>query len=345
MDPAQHEQRIQTICLLILSSVAVAAALYWLRPVLVPFVLAVFIAYGLFPLVELQVGHLRLPPSVAVASTLIVGVVILWSLGLLISTSVSQLQANADAYQQQIEILVSRLSSLLPTSTSITPENPLAQLPIGNVSSVLLNTTNAIVGIVSQGLLVLIFVLYLLLGGATRNQTSDGTWVEIETRIEHYIVTKALISLATGMLVGLTLALLGIDLALVFGLLAFLLNFIPSVGSIIATLLPLPVVVVSPDISAATATLAILLPALIQVVIGNIIEPKVMGEALDLHPIVILMTLIVWGMLWGIVGMLLATPMTAILKILFEKLEPMQPVAHVLAGRIGEIQKAKEAEL
>ena len=336
MDP--HEQHIQTICLLIVSTVAVAAALYWLRPVLVPFVLAVFIACGLLPLVEFQVHHLRLPHLVAVGSTLIIGVVILGSLGLLISTSVSQLQANADAYQQQIELLVAKISSILPASTLHTEGNPFTQLPLGNVSSVLLHTTNAIVGLISQGLLVLIFVLYLLLGGAWQNGETGGTWAEIEARVEHYIVTKALISLATGVLVGLTLAVLGIDLALVFGLLAFLLNFIPSVGSIIATLLPLPVVVVSPDISATTATLAILLPGLIQIIIGNIIEPKVMGEALDLHPIVILMTLIVWGMLWGVVGMLLATPMTAILKILFEKLEPTAPVAQVLAGRLDRLR-------
>lgn len=333
MDPAQHEQRIQTICLLIISTVAVAAALYWLRPVLVPFVLAVFIAYGLLPLVEFQARHLRLPQFVAVASTLVVGVVILGSLGLLISTSVSQLQANADAYQQQIELLGAKVSALFPAGTFRAEGNPFAQLPLGNISSVLLQTTNAIVGLLSQGLLVLIFVLYLLLGGA--RQKAGGVWAEIETQIEHYIVTKALISLATGFLVGLTLAILGVDLALVFGLLAFLLNFIPSVGSIIATLLPVPVVVVSPDISTTTAVLAILLPSLIQIVIGNIIEPKVMGEALDLHPVVILMALIVWGMLWGVVGMLLATPMTAILKILFERLEPMAPVAQVLAGRLN----------
>ena len=332
MDPAQHEQRLQTICLLIVSAVAVAAALYWLRPVLVPFVLAVFIAYGLLPLVEFQVRRLHLPYLVAVASTLVIGVLILGSLGLLISTSVSQLQANAAAYQQQIELLGAKVSALLPAGTFRAEGNPFAQLPLGNISGVLLQTTNAIVGLLSQGLLVLIFVLYLLLGGA--RQAAGGVWAEIETRIEHYIVTKALISLATGFLVGLTLAVLGVDLALVFGLLAFLLNFIPSVGSIIATLLPLPVVVVSPDISTTTAILAILLPGLIQIVIGNIIEPKVMGEALDLHPVVILMALIVWGMLWGVVGMLLATPMTAMLKILFERFEPTAPVAQVLAGRL-----------
>ena len=338
MDPAQHEQRIQTICLLIISTVAVAAALYWLRPVLVPFVLAVFIAYGLLPLVEFQVRRLRLPYLVAVASTLIIGVLILGSLGLLISTSVSQLQANAAAYQQQIELLGAKVLALLPAGTFRAEGNPFAQLPLGNIGDMLLHTTNAIVGLLSQGLLVLIFVLYLLLGGARHNGQSGGVWAEVEKQVEHYIVTKALISLATGVLVGLTLAVLGVDLALVFGLLAFLLNFIPSVGSIIATLLPVPVVVVSPDISTTTATLAILLPGLIQIVIGNIVEPKVMGEALDLHPIVILMTLIVWGMLWGVVGMLLATPMTAILKILFERLEPMAPVAQVLAGRLDALR-------
>ncbi len=336
MDP--HAQRIQTICLLIISTVAVAAALYWLRPVLVPFVLAVFIAYGLLPLVEFQARHLRLPQFVAVTSTLVVGVLILGSLGLLISTSVSQLQANAAAYQQQIELLGAKVLALLPAGTFRAEENPFAQLPLGNISGMLLHTTNAIVGLLSQGLLVLIFVLYLLLGGARHNGQAGGVWAEVEKQVEHYIVTKALISLATGVLVGLTLAVLGVDLALVFGLLAFLLNFIPSVGSIIATLLPVPVVVVSPDISTTTATLAILLPGLIQIVIGNIIEPKVMGEALDLHPIVILMTLIVWGMLWGVVGMLLATPMTAILKILFERLEPMAPVAQVLAGRLDALR-------
>ena len=336
MDSARHEYRIQTICLLIVSTGVVAAALYWLRPVLVPFVLAVFIAYGLLPLVEFQVRRLRLPHFVAVASTLIIGVVLLGGLGLLISTSVSQLQANADAYQQQIELLGAKVSALLPAGTFRAEGNPFAQLPLGNISGMLLQTTNAIVGLLSQGLLVLIFVLYLLLGGARKE--AGGVWAEIETQIEHYIMTKALISLATGFLVGLTLAVLGVDLALVFGLLAFLLNFIPSVGSIIATLLPVPVVVVSPDISTTTAALAILLPSLIQIVIGNIIEPKVMGEALDLHPIVILMALIVWGMLWGVVGMLLATPMTAILKILFERLEPMAPVAQVLAGRLDALR-------
>lgn len=337
MNPAQQEQRLQTVCLLILSSVAIAAALYWLRPVLVPFVLAVFIVYGLLPLVEFQVQRLRLPRPLAVGSTLVFGLVLMSGLGLLVSTSVGQLQASVQLYQEYIETLATRLSALLPVGHLLAEDNPLVQPSVANVGGFLLATANAIVGIVSQGVLVLVIVVYLLLGGVRQHGRAGETWAEVETRIEHYVVTKAVISLATGTLVGTSLAILGVELALVFGLLAFLLNFIPGVGSVIATLLPLPVVVVAPDISASTASLAILVPGLIQFTIGNVIEPRVMGEALDLHPIVILLTLIVWGMLWGVVGLLLATPMTASLKILFEKLEPLRPVAHVLAGRLDRL--------
>jgi 4-hydroxybenzoate polyprenyltransferase len=123
--------------------------------------------------------------------------------------------------------------------------------------------------------------------------------------------------------------------ALVFGLFTFLLNFIPSVGSIVATLLPLPVVLMSPAISGTTAVLAIVVPGVIQFGIGSVLEPKLMGSSLDLHPVVILVALIFWGMLWGIPGMFLATPITAVARILLEKIEMTRPVGELLAGRIG----------
>ena len=83
-----------------------------------------------------------------------------------------------------------------------------------------------------------------------------------------------------------------------------------------------------------TAVLAIVLPGTIQIVIGNMLEPKILGESLDLHPATVLMSLIFWGMLWGIVGALLAVPMTAVLKILLERLEPARPFAEIMAGRL-----------
>jgi AI-2 transport protein TqsA len=160
-------------------------------------------------------------------------------------------------------------------------------------------------------------------------------WEEIERRIERYLVAKVTISAITGTLVGLILSALGVDLALVFGFLAFLLNFIPSIGSIIATLLPLPVILVSPEVSWTTVGLALALPGALQFVIGNVVEPSIIGDSLDLNPIVILMALIFWGVLWGVVGMLLAAPITAVMKILLERYELTRPVARVMAGRPG----------
>ena len=150
-----------------------------------------------------------------------------------------------------------------------------------------------------------------------------------------FVLAKVLLSVLTGVLAGVTLAILGVELAFVFGFFAFLLNFIPSLGSLIATLLPLPIVLLSPDLSTAVKVLAFVIPGSIQFVIGNIMEPKIMGSSLDLHPVTILTSLIFFGMLWGVVGMLLAAPITAVIKILCERLEITRPVAELLAGRFG----------
>ncbi|MHC4224754.1 MAG: AI-2E family transporter [Planctomycetota bacterium] len=107
----------------------------------------------------------------------------------------------------------------------------------------------------------------------------------------------------------------------------------PNIGSVIATILPLPVILVSPELGATSKVVAVAGPAVINFVLGNLVEPKMMGTSVDLHPVTILLALVFWGMLWGIAGMLLAVPMTASLKILFEKLDLTRPVANLLAGR------------
>ena len=333
--PAQREQRIQTICLLILTVFAVGLALFWLRSVMIPFVLAVFFAVGLSPVIELQMRHLRAPRTVAVAGAFSVGLVLLSLLGLLVSTSVAQLADNADRYQERLRQFIDAVVQALPADRFGIPAeaiaDPLSQISASTVGSLLVGTTNALLGVLSQGLVVLIFLLFLLLGGDDSAPT--GLWGEARRRVRVYIIAKGGISAITGASVAFVLSVLGVDLAMVFGLFAFLLNFIPSVGSVIATLLPLPVVLFSPDLSATAAVLAIVLPAALQTVIGNVIDPKITGGSLDLHPVTVLLALMVWGMLWGVVGMFLATPLTAVLKIICERNEVTRPVADLLAGR------------
>ncbi len=338
------QQRVQTVCLVILSTVAVAASLYWLAPVLVPFVLAIFITLGMSLMIDMQMRYFHMPRVAAMIITVIVGLLILAVCGLLISAAVDQLRVNAGTYEDQIKSMLDRLSkavSLDSLGVGTDVEGSLmSKIPGTTVRKVLLGTGTAVMGVISQGILVLIFVMFLLSGHLVSNRSIGGVLGEAEAGIKQYIVTKILLSVITGVLVGLTLILLGIEMALMFGLFAFLLNFIPSVGSIISTLLPLPVVLFTPGISPATVVMAIAIPGGIQFAVGNVIEPKIMGRSLDLHPVVILMGLIFWGMLWGFVGMLLATPITAVMKIFLSKHEFTAPVARLLSGQLDAIGDA-----
>ena len=340
MNDPTRDQRIQTVCLFVLATVAVAGALYWLQAVMVPFVLSLFIALGMSPLIDLQTSKLRMPRWLAVVVTLLVAVAFLGLVGVLITTSANGLAANAYTYQAQVRGLIDGLLERLPLEQYGIDPNEFVRLPLQAISTMAVGIANAFVALVSQGSIVLIFLMFLLLGGSATTRPVGGMWAQVESRVKRYIVFKFILSGITGVLVGLILRMLGVDLAGAFGLMAFLLNFIPSIGSIVATLLPLPVVLVSPDVSGLTIILALVLPGAVQMFIGNVVEPKVMGDELDLHPVTILLSLMIWGAIWGIVGMLLATPIVAVMKIFFERSELTRPVADLLAGRLDRLGEA-----
>lgn len=327
------ESRVQTISLVVIATVLTGAALYWLRPVMVPFVLALFITLGMRAVADFLELQLKVPRSLAMTATVLLGVGVLVGMATLVSISVSELTQKATLYNEHLSQLADRAVSVIPARWRPAQEAALAQIPVSTVGGFLARTANAIANTLSNSFVVLIFVLFLLIG-SSGPRSSRGAWGEAESRIKRYIATKAVISLATGFLVGLTLMLLGVPLALVFGLFAFILNFIPSIGSIFATLMPLPILVVSPEVTFEVALGALLIPAVIQLSVGNFLEPKIMGESMDLHPVTILVSLILWGMLWGIVGMILSVPITVVLKILCERFEGSRPVAALLAGRI-----------
>ena len=146
---------------------------------------------------------------------------------------------------------------------------------------------------------------------------------------------KIWLSAITGVATWLLLWMLGVELATVFGVMAFVLNFIPNVGSLIALVLPLPLVLVDPERSWSSIALVLGLPGVVQLVVGNVIEPKLAGDSLDLHPITVLLALILWGMIWGLPGMLLATPLTAIARLVLAQVPMTRPCAELMAGRIS----------
>ncbi len=334
---AETESRIQTICLTILATLALGWVLYWSRPVAIPFVVALVVVLALGSVIKFLEIRVRFPHWLAQTCALVFGVGVLSLLGFLLSVAVASLVQNATLYQRQIRILIDNgLESLPLEYFGLDPATVMNQIPIDTVGPLLVGVGNALLGVLSQGLLVLVFVIFLLLsgGGSDTVAARGGVWAKISERVKRYIVVKVLISGGTAVGVYLVLSMLEVPLALVFGLLTFLLNFIPSVGSIVAVLLPIPVVLVDPSIGSLQAVLAIGLPAVIQLSFGNFIEPKVMGESLELHPAVILISLVIWGMLWGIVGMFLAAPMTATIKLILERMEHTRPIADLLGGRV-----------
>ena len=331
--------RIQTVSLLIVSTVLVAVSLYWLQSVMIPFVLALFLALGLAPAVDLQMRWLRLPKAIALLLTLVFSMGLLLLSVAVISNAVSQLALNASSYQARlVELLDWAVKNLPLARLGITEEEimrPLSRLPMGTVSGILLGTTNAILDLTSQALLVTLFLIYLLAGFSGRGEAPRGIWGEMELRVKRFIITKTLISAVTGILVGVSLQIMGVPLPLVFGFFAFALNFIPAIGSVVSTLLPIPVVLMNPDISVIVAILAIVIPGTIHFGIGNVVEPLVIGDSLELNPVAVLLSLMVWGAIWGVIGMLLATPITAVLKILCDQAETTRPVAHLLGTKPG----------
>jgi predicted PurR-regulated permease PerM len=139
---------------------------------------------------------------------------------------------------------------------------------------------------------------------------------EISSKIKSYMVLKALISLFTGIVIWIALSFIGTDYAFLWGVLAFLFNFIPNIGSIIAAV---PAVFISlVQLGSMSALLVTLLYVVVNITIGSIIEPKIMGKGLGLSTLVVFLSLLFWGWLLGIVGMLLSIPLTIMAKIIFD---------------------------
>jgi predicted PurR-regulated permease PerM len=152
----------------------------------------------------------------------------------------------------------------------------------------------------------------------------------ISLAVEEYLGLKTLISLLVGGLTAVALWLFGVEFALLWGLLTFLLNFIPNIGALIATIPPVVLALFQFDSLGLALFVAGVLVS-IHLVVGNYLEPKIMGRGLDLSPLVVLFSLVFWGWMWGGVGMLLAVPITAAVKIAMEEYQPTQVVAKMIS--------------
>jgi len=311
--------------------VALAVALIYTRTIMIPFVLAIFIVSLVSPILDFQVIRLKFPRPIAVTLTFLVVVVIIALLCFFIADAIQTIVATAGQYSDSFANLAEQVVSRMKEWGIDLKQEKIVTDVRNKIPQLVTGTVGTVVGIVSSFFFVLIFVMFLL-AGRNPYAVRSGVRADIDQQIRRYIAIKIAVSTLTGILVWATLSAIGLDLAGVFGMLAFLLNFIPSIGSIISTFLPIPIAVAQFQQAPWVIVFIIAVPGTIQTVIGNVIEPKWMGEGLHLHSITVLLALSFWGLLWGITGMFLAAPLTAILRIILMQFDTFKPIGKLLAG-------------
>jgi AI-2 transport protein TqsA len=339
MEAQGNGQRGVRVLFIVAALVVIIWGIYQSQSVLVPFLVSVFLAViGTSPLLWLE--RKRVPSVIAVL--LVVGGIIgiLLVIGALVGSSFSQFSNALPSYEARIQEKFLALKELL-TSKGIESPDRLV-LKYVNPGAVMGMTASLLSGfglVLSNIVLILLTVTFILLEASSfpvkLRAVLDvpqavlpqlGRFVDTMKR---YVVIQTAISLTAGILIGTLLAVLGVDFPVLLGLLAFLLNYVPNLGSIIAAIPAVLLALIQYGMGRAALVAAGYI--VIYFILGNIVQPRLMGRGLGLSALVVFLSLIFWGSLLGIVGMVLAIPITMTFKIAFESHENTHWIA-VLMG-------------
>lgn len=333
------------------SAVIVIAGLRAAQALVVPFMLALFLALVAAPGVA-WLRRRRVPSAVAVLLVVIVMLGVLTVVGIVLGNSVNRFVATIPQYQEGIDSLVESIPDTLRRFHLDVEQADLRNnLNPGSIMSWVGTGLKGLAALVSNTLMIALIVVFMLLEGVwfqTKLRVAFGAGSDTAEQltlaaeqIQRYLAVKTIISLATGLLIAALTWIVGLDFALVWGFLAFLLNFVPTIGSLIAAVpaVLLALVQLGPGSAVAVAVGFLV----INVLFGNIIEPNVMGRTLGLSTLVVFLSLVFWGWVLGSVGMLLSVPLTMVIKIILEASDRTRPIAIMLDnGRAAAARLAQE---
>lgn len=330
--------------------VIVTAGVRTAEPILVPFLLAVMLAIiCATPLQWMRARGLPIWLAVLLIVLLLLGIGTMT--GTVIGTSLIDFTRSLPGYQARLEREMAELAEWLAAhGFEVSGQLLAGSFDPGEVLRIAGRIFTGVGDVLGKIALILIITVFILLeiSGFTDKiraafpnaDPSRSPVSQINQNVRRYLALKTLISLTTGVLVALWLSVLGVDYALLWGLLAFLLNYIPSIGSFIAAI---PAVLLAfLQLGAGDAILAALGYLVVNTVIGNFIEPRIMGEGMGLSTLVVFLSLIFWGWVLGPVGMLLSVPLTMIMKIILEESDETRWIAVLLGPRPAESEAAKE---
>ena len=342
-----EQLRLITISVLLIAMVALGAIFIYAKSDSIPFVLAMFISILVSPVQTWLVVRARLPFWVGFIAALLVVLSVVAALVGLLAISVNSVVAGIREYGQQLIVSIDQTTQWLNEWTKPWGYNvDLDSLKL-NAQELLRNLATASMTIfqsVMQTVLFLTIFLIFILLGRDPHAVSKGLLAQIESATRKYIFIKTVVSAITGIGAWLILKWLNCPMAEMIGVVTFILNYIPSIGSILATFLPIPLVLAQFGPSWKILWVLLLLGVL-QNLMGNLVEPKIQGEGLKLHPVTILLSLAIWGLLWGPVGMFLAAPIAAVIRVVLEKFETTRPFALLMGGTpVDEIFTVKKEE-
>ena len=341
---AQHEggvdiyRKINTACLILIAVVSLVTALIYTRSILIPLVISIFIYTMITPLIRYLRFRMKFPRWLAIVISATIVLVPLVLVVIFISNSISNFVQTFSIYQAKLLESFNKLADLIRSYKIPLPDEMLElkslQAMLTGPSSVnfLKGVGSNAVKVISYFSMVVIFVFFMLLGSG-RTKITNTVIKEIQNKISAYLYIHIIVSIFTGICVGIVYFSVGLELALMFIVCTIVLNFIPNVGSIIAVLLPMPIALMQFG-PTASFWIVLIIPACMQFVIGSIMEPKLLGGGMDLHPVTIIGSLVFWTLVWGVPGAFLAVPMTAAVRIILSKLEPTRAFAEILSGRL-----------
>jgi predicted PurR-regulated permease PerM len=315
------------------------------QSLLLPLVIAASVAYLISILAHticaVKIRGVGVPTSLAMVFAVAVIMVSLSFLVQLITVNIASVVKVAPEYQQNLEALIYRGYTLFKVEQAPNLQEVLKQI---DFRAYLQDFGGTVRGLVSSTGIIIVYLIFLLLEQRTfpskiralvRDPERQADAFELIGKMRHdirsYIGIKVLTSAATGLLSYAVLNLVGVDFASFWAVLIFLLNFIPTIGSIIATAFPSLLTLVQFDTIGPFIITASVLTT-VQFCIGSLIEPKLMGNRLNLSPIVILLSLGLWGAVWGIPGMFLCVPITVIIMIICSYFPQSRPIAILLSG-------------
>jgi predicted PurR-regulated permease PerM len=312
--------------IIIASLVIVIAGIKASASIITPLFLALFITaicYG--PFVWLK--NKGLPESLSlIVVVLATGILLTIFLGF-IGTSISAFGEKLPFYEEKFQQYWSSINMWLINAGIIDENFGLEQhISPASIMSLTGDVFQGVGNLLGNSVLILLVVVFLLIESTLiiKKMTvikpeSLVKADEILNKLIRYTLTKTITSFATGLCIAISLSIIGVDFPILWGGLAFLLNFIPNIGSAIAAI---PAIMLSlVQLGFPSAIITTVAYVAINGVIGNLIEPRLMGRSLGLSPLVVLLSLIFWGWALGTVGMLLATPLTILLKITFDNME------------------------